>query len=266
MVGFADGLVWCTSAMQAWRQSEKSACNDFPEDLLDHATLLITQADRLPDDRQRGKVFKRVKRECVGLFTDLQMASLIDHDDVAMLMDHIKERASEMSLRGADAPEVDAHRSVAEAAVIHAEPDLADMAEPFDSADLNNAALVPDDADSPAEPTVRKFSAIWDAQPEEDGSDDGIKAPFANETGEVVQLSEHQKLLAENFAETDQGDSQTELGPAHRLWSKITEGADLDDIEQLKVCVKAMLEHLDSLSKASTDMLADEQQTKTQGA
>ena len=43
IVDFADSLIWCSSAMQAWKQTEKATVSDLPEDLRAQATLLITQ-------------------------------------------------------------------------------------------------------------------------------------------------------------------------------------------------------------------------------
>ena len=63
MVQYADGMIWCTSAMQAWKQSEKATCSDLPEELLTDATLLITQADRMPDQKSAEKVERRVTRD-----------------------------------------------------------------------------------------------------------------------------------------------------------------------------------------------------------
>ena len=55
MVGHADMMIWCTGATQAWRQSEKSTVRDLPQALRDQGMLLITQADRIAEERQQRK-------------------------------------------------------------------------------------------------------------------------------------------------------------------------------------------------------------------
>lgn len=110
MLGFADGLIWCTSAMQAWRQSEKSAVSDIPSDLRANATLLVTQTDRLQDEAAINKVLARVDRESSGLFAQLAAASLVSPEDMDPLREMVVEVAQSLPLRGADAAVVDGNR------------------------------------------------------------------------------------------------------------------------------------------------------------
>lgn len=66
-VGQANGVLWCTHATQAWRETERATWAALPERLHQNSLLLITRADTLgPKDRQ--KVLRRVNRETGQLF------------------------------------------------------------------------------------------------------------------------------------------------------------------------------------------------------
>lgn len=111
MVQYADGLVWCTSAMQAWKQTEKATCADLPESLLENATVMITQADRMPDERSAQKVQRRVARDAGKYFSDVIMGSMLFDEDVAQIRDHVIEMAQGLNLRGMEEDIVDQARS-----------------------------------------------------------------------------------------------------------------------------------------------------------
>ncbi|WP_037306615.1 dynamin family protein [Ruegeria halocynthiae] len=66
-VGQANGVLWCTHATQAWRETERATWVSLPERLQHNSLLLVTRADALgPKDRQ--KVLRRVNREAGHLF------------------------------------------------------------------------------------------------------------------------------------------------------------------------------------------------------
>ncbi|CUH75575.1 GTPase [Tropicibacter naphthalenivorans] len=85
MLPLADAVVWCTNATQAWRQSEKAIWQDMPAALRRNATLVITHADRLPDERSVEKVLRRVNRDAAPFFDRVSIASLINPHDVARI-------------------------------------------------------------------------------------------------------------------------------------------------------------------------------------
>lgn len=107
MVQYADGLVWCTSAMQAWKQSEKATVADLPEDLRAQALLMITQADRMPDERAAAKVQRRVERDAGKYFADVAMGSMVRDSDVRSTTSRLIELAAGMALRGSEEPAVE---------------------------------------------------------------------------------------------------------------------------------------------------------------
>jgi hypothetical protein len=72
----ADGVLWCTHATQAWRQSEAAAWEEMPEALRARSLLLLTRMDRIADAKDRRRVLSRVVRETEGLFAGVYPVSL----------------------------------------------------------------------------------------------------------------------------------------------------------------------------------------------
>lgn len=66
--GFANMVLWCTSATQAWRQTEYSAWTSLPERLRKHSLLIVTRADKLTTEVDKDKVARRMARETTELF------------------------------------------------------------------------------------------------------------------------------------------------------------------------------------------------------
>ncbi|WP_208350517.1 dynamin family protein [Pseudaestuariivita rosea] len=77
-VGYANAILWCTHATQAWRESERSAWVSLPDRLKDKSLLLVTRADKLatPEDRQR--VDARLEREAAPLFRSRHFMALLE--------------------------------------------------------------------------------------------------------------------------------------------------------------------------------------------
>lgn len=89
MINFADYAIWCTNATQAWRQSEKSFWDELPGRFVGPATVVISHADRMPDEKTADRVLRRVKREADSYFSHFIMASLINDLDVRKIKNHI---------------------------------------------------------------------------------------------------------------------------------------------------------------------------------
>jgi len=77
MAHLADGVLWCTHATQAWRQSESGVWNGFPPDMRRNSLLLITRFDKIMSDSDKAKVLKRVTQEVDGLFANVFPVSLL---------------------------------------------------------------------------------------------------------------------------------------------------------------------------------------------
>lgn len=101
MLAFADTVVWCSNATQAWRQSEKSVWTEMPDRLL-NATMVITHADRMTDATSAHRVLRRVTREAGEFFDEIMMASLMLDADIARIAHHLKTICKGLPLSGGD--------------------------------------------------------------------------------------------------------------------------------------------------------------------
>ncbi|MDW4497155.1 dynamin family protein [Sulfitobacter sp. D35] len=73
-----DRVIWCTHATQAWRQSEAAIWEILRHGTSGENLLLITQFDKLQNERDRERVLKRVERETAGLFAAVYPVSLLE--------------------------------------------------------------------------------------------------------------------------------------------------------------------------------------------
>lgn len=71
-----DGVVWCTHATQAWRQSEAAVWESLAETVNGPNILLITHFDKLRSERDRARVAARVTKETGDLFDSIFPISL----------------------------------------------------------------------------------------------------------------------------------------------------------------------------------------------
>lgn len=77
MISMAQGVLWCSHATQAWRQSEAAVWASLPSELYRNSLLLLTRVDKLTSQRDRDKVVRRVRAETEGLFMDCLPISLL---------------------------------------------------------------------------------------------------------------------------------------------------------------------------------------------
>ncbi len=78
MLSEVDGVVWCTTATQAWRQSEAAIWEQMPPDLQARSLLLVTRMDKILTERDRARVVGRVEREAGALFRGVFPISLAE--------------------------------------------------------------------------------------------------------------------------------------------------------------------------------------------
>jgi len=76
VIPYADAVIWCTHATQAWRQSEAAVWSMLPTELYANSFLLLTRMDKILSERDQMRVAKRVGHETVGLFKELFPISL----------------------------------------------------------------------------------------------------------------------------------------------------------------------------------------------
>lgn len=77
MIDEVDFVIWCTHANQAWRQSEAAIWERIVEQTNGHNILLVTQIDKIRNDRDRERVLNRVRKETDGLFEAVYPVSLL---------------------------------------------------------------------------------------------------------------------------------------------------------------------------------------------
>ena len=77
VVEYVDGVIWCTHATQAWRESERSVWATIPGHLQANSILLATRSDKL-GERDRGRVRQRLERETGDKFRSIIMFSATD--------------------------------------------------------------------------------------------------------------------------------------------------------------------------------------------
>ena len=77
MLPEVDTVIWCTHATQAWRQSEAAVWDTMPDTVRDFSVLLITRYDKLVNEKDRRRVFQRVRRETDGQFAATFPISLL---------------------------------------------------------------------------------------------------------------------------------------------------------------------------------------------
>ncbi|MFK7879578.1 dynamin family protein [Roseobacter sp.] len=80
---FADAVIWCTPATQAWRQSEAAVWETVPAHIQEKSILLLTRADMLISEKDRSKVLKRVTAETENVFAKCCLMSLTLARDAA---------------------------------------------------------------------------------------------------------------------------------------------------------------------------------------
>lgn len=111
MLGYADAVVWCSNAVQAWRQSEKSVWAAMPAHLTENATMLITHADRLTEAGADERVMRRVQRDAAPYFASFLMGSLIRQEDIDAVARHLLSLCAGLrNLPGAAQADVDVAR------------------------------------------------------------------------------------------------------------------------------------------------------------
>lgn len=142
MLDYADAVVWCTNATQAWRQSEKAVWNDMPERLLKNSTLIVTHADRITDEKSAERVMRRVQREAGEYFQSFLMASLLKADDINRIRQHFHALSDRIPASG------QMNRAVIDFALAHPAPQVARIEE-------TEPALAPATTTATVEPAAR---------------------------------------------------------------------------------------------------------------
>lgn len=98
MLDYADAVIWCTNAIQAWRQSEKAVWTDMSDRLRDHAMMVVTHADCLPDERAAMRLMARLHREAGPHFDRQLLASLVNDMDLEYVRQEVSKLVTGLAL------------------------------------------------------------------------------------------------------------------------------------------------------------------------
>ncbi|WP_141246561.1 GTPase [Actibacterium ureilyticum] len=252
MLDYADVVVWCTNATQAWRQSEKAVWDEMPGHLRANATLLITHADRLPDTRARDRVLRRTKREAGKYFDHFMLASLLDTDDLATVRAHILEMAETLdAFPGARNDTVKTFAEASRKRAVQAD------ATPVKPRRVSAARRKADEAEAQDAPEAQTEEVA--ATPEAEAPKDAPAAPLvltapASEVGEEAVRTA--TILALNPAGADLSDAAGKGpsgGKARALWAEISDGVDVTDAQALLSCVERFIDQLDEADVSLED-------------
>lgn len=75
-MGFADAVIWCTHATQAWRQTEATVWEGYSDLLAKKSILLVTRIDKISSESDRRRVLNRLRSEAGDLFRTILPISL----------------------------------------------------------------------------------------------------------------------------------------------------------------------------------------------
>jgi len=78
MLPLADGVLWCSPATQAWRQSEAAMWEEAPPELQANSLLLLTRIDKILSAHDRQRLVRRVQGEAGAMFRAVLPVSLTE--------------------------------------------------------------------------------------------------------------------------------------------------------------------------------------------
>ncbi|MBY6154366.1 hypothetical protein KUV47_14180 [Vannielia litorea] len=206
MMEFADMAVWCTNATQAWRQSEKSVWDELPEHLVGPALMLVTHADRMPDERTAERVMRRVRREAKKYFSHFEMASLIRPDQVERVSGTLGGIVSELS-------------------------DLAGSKNPV----LEELTRRWESEPAPAAPQLPEAPKVMPKRFERSETAIDLAAPAFEMGGEILRLN----------VDTPTTRTATEVSAFRAAWNEMIEVEDASDPAAILFCVERYISMLE---------------------
>lgn len=94
--GQADAAIWCTAATNAWRQSELAAWKDVPQAVRANGILAVTRADKLEDETDAARLFRRVTRDAGRHFRAIHLIAATEGFGIVELRDELIAIAREL--------------------------------------------------------------------------------------------------------------------------------------------------------------------------
>ncbi|MCL4065971.1 50S ribosome-binding GTPase [Pseudomonas sp. GX19020] len=237
MLEFADAVVWCTNATQAWRQSEKAVWQAMPARLRQNATMVVTHADLLGSPAMADRVLQRVQREAGAFFESFLMASLLQRDDFDRIAARLRMVSGCVRLDGAPNTLIDQFAASVPVRVTTPEPATSSVAtgaaDPQPAPALNAQKEAGEDPDPSASPRdvvgANVLQLVRNRRPEETPPD------TAPETAPLANAALVRAALA-----------GAGIGRARSLWNEMSQSVDHSDPESLLAAVEHFIARLDA--------------------
>lgn len=237
MLEFADAVVWCTNATQAWRQSEKAVWQAMPARLRQNATMVVTHADLLGSPAMVDRVLQRVQREAGAFFESFLMASLLQREDLdriaarlRMVSGSVRQDGAPNTLIGQFAASVPVRVTTPEQVASSAATSAADPQPAPAPKAQNEAGEAPGLSASPRSAVgANVLQLVRNRRAEETPAD---TAPNAAPPARAALV---RAALA-----------GAESGHARSLWNEISQSVDRSDPESLLAAVDHFIARLDA--------------------
>lgn len=237
MLEFADAVVWCTNATQAWRQSEKAVWQAMPARLRQNATMVVTHADLLGSPAMADRVLQRVQREAGAFFESFLMASLLQREDLDRIAARLRIVSGSVRQDGAPNTLIGQFAASVPVRVTTPEPAAASVAtgaaDPQPAPALkaqNEAGETPDLSASPRGAVgANVLQLVRNRRPEE------TPPETAPETPPPARAALVRAALA-----------GAESGHARSLWNEMSQSVDHSDPESLLAAVDHFIARLDA--------------------
>ncbi|KMK66434.1 GTPase [Puniceibacterium sp. IMCC21224] len=247
MIAYADLVIWCSNANQAWRQSEKSVWNDMPDRLKRHSAIVLTHADQIPDERSRGKVLRRVERDAKDFFHSFDLLSALDANDIAGFADRLISNVTGIAdLTGALAPEQDDLPNLIPNAVT-APTDIAatDVKTPSDG-QIQPRRIVPKSQTSKHasfcdRPATNRPGTLLDLESKVASA---ISGPLDENKLIAMPIKSDTAILALTTAPAS-ASPVILAGPARLAWNRISQDTDMTDPVAILASVDALIHEID---------------------
>ncbi|QBY00666.1 hypothetical protein E2K80_07885 [Rhodophyticola sp. CCM32] len=262
MLSYADSVIWCTNATQAWRQSEKAFWKELPDQLVGDATLLVTHADRMPDTQMADRVLRRVQREARPFFSTFKMAALIDPRDVAgvseMVIRDIAPRAGQLGQSNAMVASFAAKQEkAADDQGLRGQSQPAIIPRRVKPFDKSCSLQFPDKRDTVGQIEDDPTPAKDDEFNAESGADEALNDVAHSKDDKKMRPEAEFSLPAEDapplFDDVESEDTQQRTVPslsAKELWRRVLKDIDRSDPEAILGGVDILISYVEQQAHA----------------
>ncbi len=100
---FSDFAIWCSTASQAWRQSEKAMWSSLPKRLRQNSILAVTRTDKVGKSADLDRIVARCRKEAAPLFREIRPIASVRAMRVIKDLDLTQEARDVWASSGAEA-------------------------------------------------------------------------------------------------------------------------------------------------------------------